>query len=240
MPFPSAALLSLQATPRIQTFSKLFLGSDRALPPQSTAAACTQFVSQFHHLCHPPPACSHLSSVVCFAKHERLFAPPLDESPCPLLRCGPILGENRSGTSLPFIWPPPEHLQTPPPFEEPVLPSPPPSSLLERETKLDALRSGQVRSGVAFPHAWYQARSAFMQRSPGGNERNCITSRGGGGRESDKWEVLLPPSVRLLAAAARLVFCGARLAVCLSILCERWAFRNKLRPQQVWHVLLLK
>lgn len=44
------------------------------------------------------------------------------------------------GTSLPFIWPPPEHLQTPPPFQEPVLPSPPPESLLAREIKLDALR----------------------------------------------------------------------------------------------------
>ncbi|CAN0227561.1 unnamed protein product [Pylaiella littoralis] len=44
------------------------------------------------------------------------------------------------GTSLPFIWPPPEHLQTPPPFEEPTLPFPPPESLLTRETKLDALR----------------------------------------------------------------------------------------------------
>ncbi|CAM9675104.1 unnamed protein product, partial [Laminaria digitata] len=45
-----------------------------------------------------------------------------------------------SGTTLPFIWPPPAHLQTPPAFEEPVLPCPPSESLLARETKLDALR----------------------------------------------------------------------------------------------------
>lgn len=50
------------------------------------------------------------------------------------------LGHVSSGTTLPFIWPPPKHLQTPPPFKEPILPHPPSSTLLAREAELDAIR----------------------------------------------------------------------------------------------------
>ncbi|CAM9264204.1 unnamed protein product, partial [Ascophyllum nodosum] len=45
-----------------------------------------------------------------------------------------------TGTALPFIWPPPEHLEKPAPFPEPVLPSPPSELLVAREMELDALR----------------------------------------------------------------------------------------------------
>lgn len=44
------------------------------------------------------------------------------------------------GTTLPFIWPPPDHLQCAPEFEEPILPFPPPASLVAREMEKDANR----------------------------------------------------------------------------------------------------
>lgn len=60
-----------------------------------------------------------------------------------LVDCVPyilLLHPSCSGTTLPFIWPPPHHIQSAPDFEEPVLPFPPPESLLVREMELDAFR----------------------------------------------------------------------------------------------------